>query len=104
MVAAAVAAWVIMAIGLFLLLETFTLLFDGSSAAAEWHLLPGLLRGTALVVVAHGSGWVVCLLVVGMPLAAAVAHRRWRRRMMRAARPDRGDAGWPRPCCASPGA
>jgi Zn-dependent protease with chaperone function len=78
MVAAAVAAWVIMAIGLFLLLQTSALLFDGSSAAAEWHLLAGLLRGTALVVVAHGSGWLVCLLVVGLPLAAAVAHRRWR--------------------------
>jgi len=79
MVAAAVAAWAVMAVGLFLLLETFTLLFDGFSAAAEWHQLPDSLRGTALVVVAHGSGWVVCLLVVGMPLAAALAYRRWRR-------------------------
>jgi len=79
MVAAAVAAWAVMAVGLFLLLETFTLLFDGFSAAAEWHQLPDSLRGTALVVVTHGSGWVVCLLVVGMPLAAALAYRRWRR-------------------------
>ena len=78
MVAAAVAAWVVMAIGLYLLLETFALLFDGSSAAAEWHLLAGLLRGTAIVITQQGVGWVVCLLVVGMPLAAAVAHRRWR--------------------------
>jgi hypothetical protein len=68
-----------MGIGLYLLLETFTLLFDGSSATAEWHQIAGLLRGTALVITAHRSGWVVCLLVVGMPLAAAVAHRRWRR-------------------------
>ena len=79
MVAAAVAAWVVMAVGLYLLLETFTFLFDGSSAAAEWHQLPDSLRGTAIAVTQQGAGWVVCLLVVGMPLAAALAYRRWRR-------------------------
>jgi Zn-dependent protease with chaperone function len=79
MVAAAVAAWAIMAIGLYLLLQTFTLLFDGFSAAAGWHQIAGTLRSTALVIVTAGAGWVVCLLVVAMPLAAAVVHRRWRR-------------------------
>jgi len=31
-----------------------------------------------LVIAIAAGGWVVCLLVVGMPLAAAVAHRQWR--------------------------
>jgi hypothetical protein len=79
MVAAAVAACVILAIGLYVLLETFTFLFGGSSsAAAEWHQLPDSLRGTAVVITQHGAGWAVCLLVVGMPLAAALAYRRRR--------------------------
>ena len=38
-----------------------------------------MLRGTAIVIAQAWSGWVVCLLVVGMPLAAAVAYWRWRR-------------------------
>jgi hypothetical protein len=46
--------------------------------AADWQALPGSLRGTALVIAIAAGGWVVCLLVVGMPLAAAVAHRQWR--------------------------
>jgi Zn-dependent protease with chaperone function len=79
MVAAAAAAWVVMAIGLSFLLWTFNLLFGGFSAAMEWHALPGLLRVTASVISVQGSGWAVCLLVVGMPLAAAGAHRRWPR-------------------------
>ena len=78
MVAAAVAAWVVMASGLYLLLDNFTSI-DGSSAAAEWHQLPESLRGAAIVITFQGAGWVVCLLVVGMPLAAALAHRQWRR-------------------------
>ena len=78
MVAAAVAAWAVMAVGLYLLLENFALILGQSSAAAEWHQLPELLRGTAIVITQAWSGWVVCLLVVGMPLAAAVAYRRWR--------------------------
>ena len=79
MVAAALAAWAVMAIGLYLLLENFTDILDQSSAADEWHGLPELLRSTAIVIAQAWSGWVVCLLVVGMPLAAAVAHWRWRR-------------------------
>ena len=79
MIAAAVAAWIVMAVGLFLLLETFTFLFWWSSAAAAWHQLPDSLRGTAIVVTLQGAGWGVCLLVAGMPLAAALAYRRWRR-------------------------
>lgn len=79
MVAAAVAAWAVMAIGLYLLLENVTAILDQSSAADEWHGLPELLRGTAIVIGQASSGWLVVLLVVGMPLAAAVAYRRWRR-------------------------
>jgi Zn-dependent protease with chaperone function len=80
MIAAAVAAWIVMAAGLYLMLDNFAF-FDGSaSAAAEWQQLPGLLTGTALVITEQGAGWVVCLLIAGMPLAAALAHRRWRRR------------------------
>lgn len=79
MIAAAVAAWIVMAIGLYLMLDNFAF-FDGSAnAAAEWHQLPGVLRGTVLVITEEGAGWVVCLLVVGMPLAAALARRRSRR-------------------------
>jgi Zn-dependent protease with chaperone function len=79
MVAAAVAAWAVMAAGLYLLLENFTVIPGQSNAADGWHGLPELLRGTALVIVQAASGWLVCLLVVGMPVAAAVAHRRRRR-------------------------
>jgi Zn-dependent protease with chaperone function len=78
MVAAAAAAWAVMAIGLYLLLENFDFIFGQSSAADDWHGLPGLLRGEAIVITQAVSGWLVCLLVVGMPLAAAVAYRRWR--------------------------
>ena len=79
MIAAAVAAWIVMAIGLYFTLSNFASIDGFTSAAAEWHQLPGLLRGTAIVITEQGAGWVVCLLVVGMPLAAALAHRRWRR-------------------------
>ena len=77
MIAAGVAAWAVMASGLYLLLDNF-IIVDGPSAAAEWHQLPGSLRGAAIVVISSDAGWVVCVLVVGMPLAAALAHRRWR--------------------------
>jgi Zn-dependent protease with chaperone function len=76
MVAAAAAAWAVMAIGLYLLLENFTAILDQSSAADAWGGLPELLRGTAIEITQTNSAW-VCLLVVGMPLAAAV-YRRWR--------------------------
>ena len=79
MMAAAVAAWIVMAIGLYLMLDNFAFFGGSASAAAEWHELPGLLSGTALVVTEQGAGWLVCLLVVGMPLVAALARRRWRR-------------------------
>ena len=81
LVAAAAAAWAVMAIGLYLLLEYFGSILGQSSAADEWHGLPGLLRSTALYITVEPIGWVgaVCLLVVGIPVAAAVAHRRWRR-------------------------
>ena len=78
MVAAAVAAWAVLTVGLYLLLDNFILISGSTSAAADWQALPGSLRGTAIVITQAGSGWVVCLLVVGMPLAAAVAHRQWR--------------------------
>lgn len=71
MVAAAIAAWVVMAIGLDLLLTSFTIL-DGP----VWHLLPQLLRNAGLEVTLQPGAWVVCLVVVAMPLAAALAHRR----------------------------
>lgn len=78
MVAAAVAAWAVMAAGLYLLLENFTVILGQPSAADEWHGLPELLRDMAVVIVQATSGWLVCLLVVGIPVAAAVAHPRWR--------------------------
>ena len=78
MVAAAAAAWAVMAVGLYLLLENFVVILGQSSAADEWHGLPELLRGTGIVITQAWSGWLVCLLVVGMPVAAAVAYRRWR--------------------------
>ena len=102
MVAAAVAAWVIMAIGLYLLLETFTLFFDGSvrqpsgnspdcSGARPWSSPFTVPAGCCACL------WWACLW-----------RRLWRtagggRRMILATRPDRAGAGWPRPCCASPG-
>ena len=79
MVAAAAAAWAIMAVGLYLLLENVTGILDQSNAADDWHGLPEYLRGTAIVIGQSWSGWLVVLLVVGMPLAATVAYRRWRR-------------------------
>ena len=78
MIVALVAAWIVMAIGLYLMLSSFVFIDGPTSAAAEWHQLPWLLRGTAIVITQAWSGWLVCLLVVGMPVAAAVAYRRWR--------------------------
>jgi Zn-dependent protease with chaperone function len=78
MVAAAVAAWAVMAIGLYLLLENVIGILEQSNAAGDWHGLPEFLRSTAIVIGQAWSGWLVCLLVVGFPLAAAVAYRRWR--------------------------
>ena len=79
MVAAAAAAWAVMAVGLYLLLENVTGILEQSNAADAWHGLPEYLRGTAIVIGQAWSGWLVILLVVGMPLAATVAYRRWRR-------------------------
>jgi len=82
MVAAAVAAWVVMAIGLYLLLLSVTGILGGSSAASVWHQLPQSLRDMGFMITAQDGqvgGWVVCLVVVAMPFAAAVAHRQWRR-------------------------
>ena len=104
MVAAALAAWAVMAVGLYLLLENFTGILDQSNAADEWHGLPEFLRSTAIVIGQAWSGWVVGLLVVGMPLAAAVAYRRWRRPGDTADATARPAAGWSRPCWAWPGA
>jgi len=78
MAAATAAAWAVMAVGLYLVLENFTTILGQSSAADAWHGLPELLRGTANVIGQAWSGWLVFLLVVGMPLAAAVAYRRRR--------------------------
>ena len=74
MVAAAVAAWAVMASGLYFVLDNFTFI-EGSSAAAEWHQLPESIRGAAIIVSSAGVGWVVFLLVVGVPLATALARR-----------------------------
>ena len=83
MVAAAVAAWAVMAAGLYLVLVSDIGILVGSSAASVWHQLPELLRGMGSIITAPGGGelggWVVCLVIVGVPLAADVAHRRWRR-------------------------
>lgn len=83
MIAAAVAAWAVMAAGLYLLLLSITGILGGSSAASVWHQLPQLIRGMAFDITAQGGdqlgGWVVCLVIVAVPIAAAVAHYRWRR-------------------------
>jgi Zn-dependent protease with chaperone function len=83
MVAAAVGAWAVMAAGLYLVLVSEIGILVGSSAASVWHQLPELLRGMGSIITAPGGGelggWVVCLVIVGVPLAAAIAHRRWRR-------------------------
>lgn len=83
MVAAAVGAWAVMAVGLYLLLVSEIGILAGSSAPSVWHQLPQQLRGMGLLITAPGGGQlgssVVCLAIVGVPLAAAVAHRRWRR-------------------------
>ena len=79
MAAAAVAAWAVMAIGLYLLMLDPTQILTGSSAATVWDQLPQLLRTAGSYIILQPSGWVVCLVIVGMPLAAAVAHHRWRR-------------------------
>ena len=109
MVAAAVAACVVMAIGLYLLLLNVTWIQAGSSAASVWHQLPQLLRdvgvnittaqlpgrqvpwgsppqllrNTGFLISAQSGGqpggWVVCLVIVAMPLAAAVTYGQWRR-------------------------
>ena len=83
MVAAAIAAWAVMAAGLYLVLVSDIGILVGSSAASVWHQLPELLRGMGSIITAPGGGelggWVVCLVIVGVPLAADVAHRRWRR-------------------------
>ncbi len=103
LIAAAAAAWAIMATGLYLLLLGDTGILGVSSAASVWHQLPQLLRDMGSTITAPGGGqlgdWVVCLVVVAMPLAAAVAHR-WRRRSSdandAAARPRRWVAtAWP---------
>ena len=78
MVAAVAAAWAVMAAGLYLLLENFVAILGEPSAADGWHGLPESLRGTAIVITQTWSGWLVWLLVVGMPVAVAVTYRRWR--------------------------
>ena len=82
MVAAAIAAWVVMAIGLYLLLLGAAWLLVWSSPAAIWHQFPQQLRDIGLMITTSGSGqlagWTACLVIVAMPLAAAVAHRRHR--------------------------
>jgi len=83
MIAAALAAGVVMAIGLYLLLLSDTGILVGSSAVTVWHQLPQSIRGMGLDLTAQGGdqlgGWVVCLVIVAVPLAAAVAYRLWRR-------------------------
>jgi hypothetical protein len=83
MVAAAVAAWVVMATGLYLLLLGAAWILVWSSPATIWHQFPQQLRDMGFVITTSGSGqlggWTVCLVIVAMPLAAAVAHRRRRR-------------------------
>jgi Zn-dependent protease with chaperone function len=79
MVAAAISAWVVMAFGLYLLLENSTIILGESSATAEWQQLPELVRDTAVVVVLAASSWVAWLVVLAVPLAAAVVQHRWRR-------------------------
>jgi len=85
MVAAAGAAWAVMTIGLYLLLlaADWILTGFGSSAASVWHQLPQSLRDMGFTVVTSGfgqlGGWTVCLVIVAMPLAAAVVHGRHRR-------------------------
>jgi Zn-dependent protease with chaperone function len=83
MVASAVAASVVMTTGLYLLMLSDVGILVGSSAASVWHQLPRSIRGMGFDVTAQGGdqlgGWVVCLVIVAVPLAAGVAHRRWRR-------------------------
>jgi Zn-dependent protease with chaperone function len=82
MIAAAAAAGVVMAVGLYLLLLNDTWILGGSTAASVWHQLPQLLRDMGFMITSQDGqpgGWLVCLVVVTMPLAAAVAHRWWRR-------------------------
>ena len=83
MVVAAVAAWAVMATGLYLLMLSDVGILVGSSAVTVWHQLPQSIRGMGLDLTAQGGdqlgGWVVCLVIVAVPLAAAVVHRHWRR-------------------------
>ena len=84
MVAAAVAAWAVMAIGLYLLLLSAIGILGRIQCGIGMASAPGSRSGAwALSITAPGGGqlggWVVCLVIVAMPLAAAVAHRRWRR-------------------------
>jgi Zn-dependent protease with chaperone function len=83
MIAAVIAGWAVMGTGLYLLLLSITSILAGSSAASVWHQLPQLLRGMGFDLTAQGGdqlgGWVVCLVIVAVPLAAAVVYRQWRR-------------------------
>jgi Zn-dependent protease with chaperone function len=79
LVVAAVAAWAVMTIGLYLLLADFTWIFDGASAAPVWHSLPELLNDLGFDVTVQYGSWVVCLVLVGVPVAAAIMTVRWRR-------------------------
>ena len=100
MVAAAAAAWAVMAVGLYLLLENVTGILEQSNDAAAWHGLPEYLRGTAIVIGQAWSGWLVVLLVVGMPLPATVAYRRWPARPIRRVPPHGIAGGSSRSCRA----
>lgn len=87
LLAAVLAAWAIMTVWLYILLQAFSAFLNQPSAATEWHQLPEVLREVAAVVISRTVGsqaadGLVCLLAVGMPLAAALAHRDWRRPRM----------------------
>ena len=84
MVAAAVAAWVVMAIGLYLLLLGAAWILFGSGPVRHPYGISSRsrCRDMGFMIITSGSGqlggWTVCLVIVAMPLAAAVAHRRHR--------------------------
>jgi Zn-dependent protease with chaperone function len=76
MVFSAVAAWLVMTIGLDLLLTSFTFI-DGPSAAAAWHELGPDLTDLGIVIPLRPASWIVGLVIVIVPLAAVLV--RWRR-------------------------
>ena len=79
MLAAAIAAWAVLAVGLDLLLTSFTFVEQLGSDPGSWHSLAQVWTFAGVYIAQQPGSLVVCLATVGVALLAPLANR-WRRR------------------------